>query len=200
MPENIRHHLLAGDETHQHPNVAVHHDFACGARGQPTNGRVLASLKREVDGAIINFCYCSCPKREPTVIVERGGNVVAQIPEAREFEPDEKWPQDLSRLFEEASKSYAAGAYTASAMASRKLLMACACTEGADEGKSFVEYVGFITDKVLTFSKAKEAIDKIRAIGNEANHKIRFVTRDEARRALSIVDYMLKAVYSLPSA
>ena len=85
-------------------------------------------------------------------------------------------------------------------MAARKLLMACACHEGDTDGKRFVEYVDYITNTVLTFPKAKDAIDKIRSIGNDANHKIQLVPRDAARRALQIVTYMLNTIYSLPSA
>src|ERR1019366_8042315 len=109
-----------------------------------------------------------------------GGVVVCQLPEAREFKPGEKWPPELEQLFEESAKAYAAGAFTASAMVSRKILMACACHEGDTDGKPFVAYVDYITNTVLTFPKAKDSIDKIRGIGNEANHKIRFVSRDDA--------------------
>ena len=52
---------------------------------------------------------------------------------------------------------------------------------------------------MLTFPKAKDSIDKIRTIGNEANHTIRFVNREDARRAQSIITYMLNTIYSLPS-
>src|SRR5262249_44154088 len=106
---------------------------------------------------------------------------------------------DLEQLYEEASKAFAAGAYTACAMVCRKLLMVCACHEGAQDGKQFVEYVKHITDSVLTFPKAKDSIDKIRSIGNDANHSIRFVIRDDAKRAMSIVTYMMNTIYSLPS-
>jgi hypothetical protein len=105
----------------------------------------------------------------------------------------------LGQLYEEAAKAFAAGAYTAAAMVARKVLMACACHEGATDGQPFVEYVKHITETVLTFPKAKDSIDKIRTIGNEANHTIRFVNREDARRALSIITYMLNTIYSLPS-
>lgn len=179
-----------------------HKTYSCGASecGKTTNGRVMASMKRESDGATIHWLVCSCPKEEPTIQVERGGAMVTQIPEAREFQAGEKWPPELEQLFEEASKAYAAGAYTAASMVCRKLLMACACHEGDTDGKNFTDYVDYIINTVLTFPKAKDSIDKIRGIGNEANHKIKFVSRDDARRALSIITYMLTTIYSLPSA
>lgn len=177
----------------------AHRDFSCGACGEATNGRAVASVKRSIDGATVWYCVCSCPQREATVLLERGGSVVAQIPEAREYHPGEKWPPDLAQLFDEAGRAFAAGAYTAVAMVCRKALMACACHEGDTDGKSFTAYVDFIIGSVLTFPKAKDAIDKLRTIGNEANHKIRFVSRDDARRALDVVKYMLNTIYSIPT-
>jgi hypothetical protein len=70
-------------------------------------------------------------------------------------------------------------------MVCRKVLMVCACQEGDTDGKKFVEYVDHITTNVLTFAKAKDPIDKIRTIGNDANHNVKFVGRDDAKRAMS---------------
>ena len=175
-----------------------HVGYTCGTCGQATNARVLAELKRECDGANLLWCVCACPKEEPSVVIERAGTVVRQIPDAQEFAVDEKWPSELGQLFEEASRSFAAGAYTASAMVSRKLLMVIAVREGATDGKSFVEYVKFIMDGDLVNAKSKEAIDRIRTIGNDANHQVKIVSREDARRALSITTYMLNAIYALP--
>lgn len=200
MASEVRFYALMVQELQQQGINPKHRPYPCGACGKDTNGRVVATAKRECDGAVVHWCICTCSKEEPTTIIERGGTVVSQLPEAREFQVGERWPPELEQLFEEAAKAYAAGAFTASAMVSRKILMACACHEGDTDGKKFVDYVDYITNKVLTFPKAKDSIDKIRGIGNEANHKVFFVGRDDARRALSIVSYMLATIYSLPSA
>jgi len=133
------------------------------------------------------------------LIIEKDDMVVAQYPSSKEFCVGEKWPSELAALYEEASKSFSAAAYTACAMVCRKLLMATACAEGDDDGKKFVQYVDYITDTVLTFPKARDAIKKIKDIGNVANHDIAFVAEADARRAMQIVTYMLSAIYSLPS-
>jgi hypothetical protein len=129
-----------------------------------------------------------------------GGKVISQIPQAREFQPGENWPKELVDLYTEASACYAAGAPTATAMLSRKVLMACACDKGAKEGESFVSYVDYIVSKVLNYDKAKTAIEAIKNIGNEANHKVQFVTPQDAHRSMSIIRYMLNTIYSLPVA
>jgi len=174
-------------------------DFQCGACGTKTAGRVLCDVERS-DGSTILWCQCSCDKKEPTIIVEQAGSVVSQLPMIKEFAVSDSWPPELAKLYEEAARSLSAGACTACAMVCRKLLMSTACHEGDDDGKSFVDYVKYITDKILTFPKAKDSIDKIRGIGNEANHNVSFVTPDDARRAMQIVTYMLNTIYSLPAA
>jgi hypothetical protein len=132
------------------------------------------------------------------VVIEKGGNVVRQIPEGKEFCSSDDWPSDLGRLFDEASRCYAAAAYTAAAMTARKALMAVACDKGADEGLKFVQYVDYILSNVLPIPDAKDAISRIKDIGNEANHKLRFVSREDARRSLSIVNYLMNGVYAIP--
>ena len=177
-----------------------HRTYFCGACGDTTNGRVLCEVVRNLDSARIAWCLCSCDKSEPTVLIQKGDDVIAQLPLARDFHSASDWPVEFAQLYEEAAKSLSAGANTACAMVCRKLLMATACQEGASDGKTFAEYVGYITDTVLTYPKAKASIDKIRGIGNDANHKVAFVTSDDAKRAMQIVTYMLSAIYSLPAA
>ena len=66
-------------------------------------------------------------------------------------------------------------------MVSRKILMGvAACHEGDADGKKFVEYVDYLTSTVLTFPKARNAINAIRDIGNEANHTLDFLNQDQA--------------------
>ena len=177
----------------------IYMSFVCGICGEPNNGRVVADCPAS-DSRHVYWCVCSCPKTEPTVIVKRSQAMVSQAPEAREFRSDPRWPPDLIQLFDEGAAAFGSGAFTAASMVARKILMACACHEGADDGKAFTYYVDYVTDTVLTFPRAKTAIDQIRTIGNEANHSIQFVTADSAKRALEIVAYTLNAIYSLPSA
>jgi hypothetical protein len=158
------------------------------------------------DGSKVLWCLCACDKKEPTIIVEKDGHQIMQLPQAKQFQTSPSWPPELCALFEEASKSFAAGAYTSATMVCRKLLMSCACHEQSlagqtvEEGKTFVYYVDYIVNSVLTFPRAKTAIDKIRDIGNEANHHVAIVNPVDAERSMTIIQYMLNAIYALPSA
>lgn len=182
------------------PVSPKHVPLDCGACGKPTNARVVASCLRARDGATVLWCVCACEKEEPVMVLSRGGVPFAQHPEARHYQPAERWPADLAQLYDEAAKAFAAGAYTASTMVARKVLMAVACREGAADGEPFVEYVDYIVTSVLTFPKARAAIDQLRKIGNEANHSLAFVGRDEAKRAMDVVTYMLNTIYDIPPA
>lgn len=193
--------------THQEHNLAmnrgaqpVHMDYLCGACGQSTNGRVICDLNRTSDQSMVAWCMCSCPKEEPTIIVWKDRLISSQLPISRTFVAHDSWPPELAALYEEAAKSYSASAFTAAVMVCRKLLMACACHEGDADGKTFAQYVDFVTGTVLTFPRAKASLDAIRSIGNDANHNVAFVNQADAERAMKIVTYMLDTIYSLPTA
>jgi hypothetical protein len=85
-------------------------------------------------------------------------------------------------------------------MLCRKALMVCAVAEGAADGAHFVTYVDYIATNILSFPKARSAIDAIRSIGNDANHDVAFVTEADANRSMVIVRYMLDTIYSFPAA
>lgn len=177
--------------------------YTCGGCGKSVQGRIVASAVYQNPAANHHGIayWCLYPCGEPTVLkVETAPhNKTFQSPRALEFTPGAHWPPDLERLFMEASAAFSASAYTACAMVSRKILMAVACKNGDDEGKNFTTYVDFIINNVVTIPNAKNAIDAIRTIGNEANHDVKFVDETEARRSLEIARYVLSAAYSLPS-
>ena len=177
--------------------IPKHCKYSCGACGDTTTGRVLCEVERH-DGSIVKWCWCSCDKGEPSVLIEKDGAMIGQIPIAKEFHSEPDWPTGLAQLYDEAAKSYAAGAFTATAMVCRKVLMACACEKGETDGKGFGAYVDHITNNVLTYPAARTSIDAIRTIGNDASHDMSTVNQADAARAMKIVTYMLNTIYSLP--
>lgn len=180
--------------------------YICGG----CNYRIIATVVMFADYSVVEatqergkifWCICACG--QPTVVVREenpGSKMIQQHPTAVEFHPESQWPMEAQRLYAEAAAAFSAQAFTATAMVCRKLLMLVACLKGDQDGKSFAEYVDFILSKVVPIPSAKQAIDAIRTIGNEANHNVSFVQEPEARRSLSIAKYVLNAVYSLPTA
>jgi Domain of unknown function (DUF4145) len=78
--------------------------------------------------------------------------------------------------------------------------MVCACDKGEKDGKPFTDYVDYLTNTVIGYGAVKTSIDAIRTIGNEATHEVKIVNEPEATRAMKIVTYLLKTIYSLPAA
>lgn len=201
IPQNSGGHQLAGQLGYR----PRHCNFTCGACGSETNGRLLCDVTKD-DGIIEQWCVCGCDRLSPTIITEKDGARLSQLPLPKQFPPDKAWPKELADLYEEAAKSYSAGAYTSASMVCRKLLMSCVCHQQSDaglavkEGESFGYYVDYLANSVLNFPQAKSAIDAIRKIGNEANHHVTFVTQTDAERSMRITGHLLNTIYVLPHA
>jgi hypothetical protein len=90
-------------------------------------------------------------------------------------------------------------AYTAAVMCCRKLLMNVAVAEGADEGKRFAEYVDYLADEGYLGAKAKVWVDRIRDKGNDANHEITLMGREDAEQLIQFSEMMLKTMYEYPA-
>jgi hypothetical protein len=102
-------------------------------------------------------------------------------------------------LYEEARMAAGAGAFTASVMACRKLLMNIAVREGAHPGRTFKEYVGYLEKKGLFSPKAKRFVEHIKDIGNDANHQIDPKSQEDAELTIEFVGSLLRHNYELPS-
>jgi len=105
---------------------------------------------------------------------------------------------EVDALYTEARKCTSAGAYTAAVLACRKLLMHTAVDKGAEAGKSFLEYVEFLSTKGYITPDARGWVDAIRTKGNEANHEIKMMNQDDARDLLTLVEMLLKIIYEFP--
>jgi Domain of unknown function (DUF4145) len=101
-------------------------------------------------------------------------------------------------LYQEARRCASAGAHTAAVLACRKILMHTAVDKGAEAGRTFVEYVEFLSQKGYITPDAKGWVDEIRRRGNEANHEIRVMNLDDARDLLTLVEMLLKIIYEFP--
>ena len=105
---------------------------------------------------------------------------------------------EVEKLFNEAKLTFSVGAFTATVMCCRKLLMNIAVTEGAEETLSFYQYVNYLNEQNYIPPKGKDWVDSIRKLGNEANHKIEFKEQNEAERILNFTEMLLRFIYELP--
>lgn len=116
------------------------------------------------------------------------GKPVADVPE-----------ESVQKLYDEARSCAGSGSYTASVLACRKLLMHIAVAKGAAPGLRFVEYVEFLAAKSYVPPEAKEWVDHIRDKGNEANHEINIMTKDEAEELIEFSEILLKVIFQFPA-
>ena len=115
------------------------------------------------------------------------GNAVSNIPE------------DIGILYNEARNCVACNANTASVLCCRKLLMNIAVSKGANEGQKFIEYIEFLADKGFVPPDGKDWVDHIRKKGNEANHEIALMKREDAEELITFIEMILKFIYEFPS-
>ncbi len=108
-------------------------------------------------------------------------------------------PADVNGLYQEARNAVAIGSYTAAVLCCRKLLMHLAVTQGAKPGDSFVSYVDHLAAQGYVPPHGKAWVDHIRKKGNEANHEIRVMTREDAEELIVFAEMLLKFMFEFPS-
>ena len=120
---------------------------------------------------------------------------VSTIPAKRLGRDIEGMPDDVKRAYNEARDCLAHNAPTAAAMLCRKLLMHIAVSKGAKENLKYIEYVNFLKENGYIPPDGKEWADRVRSIGNEANHELKPINRANAEDILSFIELLLKFIY-----
>ncbi|MEX0983670.1 MAG: DUF4145 domain-containing protein [Actinomycetota bacterium] len=108
-------------------------------------------------------------------------------------------PQAVGEAYEEARDAMAAGSNTASVLMSRKLLMNIAVAQGADEGKTFVEYVEHLAKDGYVPPNGKGWVDHIRSKGNEATHEVKIMSAEDAKELITFTEMLLRFIYEFPT-
>jgi DNA-directed RNA polymerase subunit RPC12/RpoP len=108
-------------------------------------------------------------------------------------------PKDVAALYDEARRSMTVNSFTAAVLTCRKLLMHLAVEKGAPDGKTFLEYVEYLSDKGYVPPDGKGWVDHIRKKGNEANHRIKIMLEADAKDLIGFSEMLLKFVYEFPA-
>jgi hypothetical protein len=141
------------------------------------------------------FVIYICPRCDrPTYFAP--GRQVRDIAPGNEVQ---QVPEDVNGLYLEARNCVSVSAYTASVLASRKLLMNIAVAQGAEEGKRFVEYVQYLADNGYVPPNGQGWVDHIRKKGNEATHEIPRMERGDAEELIAFAEMLLKFIYEFPA-
>lgn len=107
-------------------------------------------------------------------------------------------PPELEQLYREARNCCSVSAFTASVLASRKMLMNIAVQQGASEGEKFIDYVNHLASNGFIPPNGKGWVDHIRKRGNEATHEIALMTQGDAEELIAFTEMLLKFIYEFP--
>lgn len=141
-----------------------------------------------------------CPRCErPTAFIHSEGGRAEQVPGPMEGSVIQGLPETVSALYDEIRKCVQVGAYTSAVLSSRKMLMHIAVDNGAGEGMTFSQYVGFLDEAHYIPPNGAEWVDEVRKRSNEQNHEIVIATRDDAVQLLDFIEMLLRFIYEFPS-
>lgn len=141
-----------------------------------------------------------CPRCErPTAFVVSDDGNVDQVPGPMEGAVIQGLPETVSALYDEIRKCVQAGAYTSAVLSSRKMLMHIAVDNGAKEGLSFAQYVGWLNEAHYIPPNGTAWVDEIRKRSNEQNHEIALASREDATQLLDFIEMLLRFAYEFPS-
>lgn len=107
-------------------------------------------------------------------------------------------PQTVSDALMQARLCFGVGAYEATELVCRKILMHVACDLGAEEGKTFGYYIDFIRNQGYITPNMESWVDQIRERGNKAAHHLLAPGSEEAQSTLDLCTQLLKLIYEMP--
>ncbi len=148
-----------------------------------------------VSGELETWCIRICPNCEKPTFFDGSENQTPGVAYGNEVASITR--DEVNSMYEEARRCLSVNAFNASVMCCRKLLMNIAVDQGADKNKNFVFYVNYIVDKFLP--QAKSWIDHIRDKGNEANHEIDLMTKEDAEQIIKFSEMLLKVIFEYPA-
>jgi hypothetical protein len=108
-------------------------------------------------------------------------------------------PKEVADLYAEVRACTTANAFTAAVLACRKILMHIAVEKGDSAGKTFLEYIEYLSSKGFVPPNGEEWVDHIRQKGNEANHEIVLMSSEDAKDLITFIEMLLKFIYEFPN-
>lgn len=133
-----------------------------------------------------------CPHCNAPQIISDSGKIYPQNKPGNSLK---NLPKLIEENYEEARACISVNAYTAAVMLLRKILMNLAVEEGAKENDSFSNYVKYLCDNGYVHKKQAQQAEKLKKLGNNANHQVESRTQAEATELLSFIELLLKNNY-----
>lgn len=145
-----------------------------------------------------DICYVlKCPACNMPAIYDVRSATTA--PAGKALKGVKHLPENIKTAYEEVRRAIGAQCYTSAVVYARTVIAHIAVDLGADDNLSFVKYVDYLSENGYTPPNAKEWIDKIRLMGNEATHDLVFWDKDAAETIGKFLMYLLIFIYELPN-
>jgi len=169
----------------------------CGSLVTSNKGMSIETMSRiSANVYICTNCYL------PTLIYEnkstyiesgttKSNNIYEQIPGTKIGRQMKYVPEEINEIYEEARNCYSVEAFTAVILLCRKLLMHVAVHLGAKKNIGFAEYVDYLEEKNYITKQSRVWVDRIRKMGNDANHEIKSNSKSDARMIIKFCELLL---------
>lgn len=188
--------LGLNDYTWDHLGTLSSKAYICGHCGNDITSEKGWGGRNKYSGVYEVSIYVCHHCNRPTLFIQNGDQTPGGIMGTEVQNVGDKSVYDL---YNEARKCTRENAFTAAVLCCRKLLMHIAVSKGDEPGKTFIEYVQFLSEKNYIPPDAKDWVDHIRKKGNEANHEISIMDKESAEDLIIFSGMLLKIIYEFPA-
>ena len=172
--------------------------YQCGYCGNQVASTIGYWTGDHRNGSIMICPLCNFP----TIFLLRKGTLSSsQIPNSMPGSGVPSVPESLASLYDEARTCVSAGAFTASVLICRKMLIDLAVAQGDKyaKGKRFFEYVEFLATTVFAPPHGRDWLERIKDQGNKATHELGMMTEDDAILLIKFLEMLLRMLYEFPA-
>lgn len=184
----------AGPSVAYDPEVASTFRTYCGNCDAPVNAEEIYGP--ELSGSHPQHTrWLVCPVCTNGILHLESGQIYPPVMMGRAVEG---LPPEVDAAWRECRSTFGAGAYTATELMCRKILMHIAVdTLGMKPGQQFLTYVDEMEKQSYIAAGLKPAVDKIRQRGNFATHQIPPSSKEDAERTMRITHHLLSGTYEI---
>jgi len=167
-------------------------NFACGYCSKET---APSKMYETGTGADYGAHIYICPNCTQPTFIDENGNQTPGVMLGKAV--DGITSNDVAQLYQEARYCISVGAFTATVMVCRKILMNLAVQHSAKENENFFFYVDFLANNGFMPQQGRPWVDAIRKKGNEANHEIALMDDKDAQFILQFTEALLIFNYEM---
>ncbi|MEU5525412.1 DUF4145 domain-containing protein [Micromonospora chersina] len=157
---------------------------------------------RDVVAAVIAFvheahypvvAWTRCPGCHKGVVFNDG----VAAPRGIAGENVDGLPTEVEAAYREARETAGIAAFTSCELMCRKILMHIAVDKGAEEGKTFIQYLDHLTTTGYITPPMRPWLDLIRTHGNSSTHRLQSASKERALNTLAFTTQLLRLVYEM---